>query len=106
MSRTEYFRKWNLNHPNRREDICKKYNKNHPNRPNGNLTRTSEINKARNYVQDHPEIKLNYCEVCPEEDIQTKNLTAHHPDYEYFFIIVTVCRKCHNWIDKGSKWNV
>lgn len=42
---------------------------------------------------------MQECELCPENDKRTEKLEHHHPDYAYPFIYVTVCPKCHRWIN-------
>ncbi len=37
------------------------------------------------------------CEICDS----TESLQAHHPDYTFPSIVVTLCRSCHMWVDKG-----
>ena len=70
--------------------------------PSDNSTRTSEMVKAHNFVQQHPEILGSKCECCDAPI----NLCAHHVDYSYPTIIVTLCKGCHNNIHKESKINV
>ena len=36
-------------------------------------------------------IPKSECEICGYE----KNLVQHHPDYDFPYITVTVCRSCH-----------
>jgi hypothetical protein len=40
-----------------------------------------------------------FCEVCPEDDIQ-KATSKHHPDYDYPQIIVSCCARCHTYMNK------
>ena len=68
------------------------------------------------YMHSHPEIMearrrvveakyygefsmAEFCEVCPEDDIQ-KATATHHPDYNYPQIIVSCCVVCHVFLNK------
>lgn len=93
-------RKYRLEHPEfveRQRINARLWNARHKDRPNGNSKRTPEKVRAQSYVQSHPKLLMSTCEICNGN----QNLVAHHPDYEYPTIIVTLCRSCHNFIHKG-----
>jgi hypothetical protein len=94
-------RQWAHNHQEQVSTYLKKWNDAHPQRYNGNATRTPEQWKAQGYVQRHQELLGSECELCPEDNKQTKNLTAHHLDYDFPEIIVTCCRRCHSFVHRG-----
>jgi hypothetical protein len=90
-------REWRRRHPNNDKEQQKKRNAQHRDRDNGNSKRTFEKSRARSFVQRHPELLMSACEICDAKE----NLTAHHPDYAFPTIVVTLCRACHNFVHKG-----
>lgn len=59
-----------------------------------NIEHARKMHNARNRAQQLPLASM--CEFC--ESLQ--NLERHHPDYEYWEIYVTCCRKRHRFLDE------
>lgn len=94
--------KWNRGHREYFRNYMKEYNKKRPNRNNGNSKRTAKQHNAQQYIQRHPELRDVKCELCGAKE----NICAHHPDYDYPAIIITVCKCCHNWIHNAIAYSV
>jgi hypothetical protein len=83
--------KWKEENPYKVRELANAYAKRNHLKQNARL-------KAKRNVPLEKE-----CELCPEDDRQTINLEHHHPDYDYPLIIVTVCQKCHEWIEADKR---
>jgi hypothetical protein len=67
----------------------------------GNRLHVKSLKKVRTMAER--KIKLaNFCELCPEDDIQPA-VHRHHPDHKYPLIIVSCCACCHKWADMGEE---
>jgi hypothetical protein len=76
--------------------VSRKYNKEHPHH---NKSRTSKQYICHNYTQRNRQIRESICELCNS----ARELCAHHIDYNYPEIIVTLCKSCHNWIHHNKE---
>ena len=116
--KTLYMREWRKKHPERKE-YMKNYRKEHRthineldtkwrhNNPevirvsNSNYRVKNKKKKAAQLMAERHISLAEFCELCPEDDIQPA-IERHHPDYNYPLIVVFCCKECHHYADKLS----
>lgn len=114
----EYLRIWRQKHPEhevkhrrrqrlfraRHPNYYQEYRQNHPEVFRESSRRWYQSNKERrnklavirNLAQRKVKLDVN-CEICDS----TENLERHHPDYSKPLVVQTLCKPCHNRLDKG-----
>jgi len=81
-----YDKEWQREHPEFHREYQKTYAQRHP-----------EIIKAQDLAKYHIPLGLK-CKSCGS----TENLERHHPDYSKPLEIITLCRICHNKLDRSD----
>jgi len=94
------FKKRNELHSDERQKKMRERNRRRYQKNPRRGDRTPEQKRAHGYVERYPELKADACELCPEGDVKTTWLQAHHPDYDYPQIIVTCCPPCHKFAEE------